>query len=122
MNTELRINLKFFVRLSKHPFNHFLCFSTCMDITSYCTHVFLRGTKGSKRVKDVFRDERPSTITIEDNFDPVKQIACRDHRVTVRMIASQHDMKKSVFGRLSSKIWACTRAVSGNFRRLRGRS
>ena len=54
-------------------------------------------------MKDNCRSGRPSTKRTDINIKQVMQMVYGDWRLTVQMIASQLDMKKAVFGKLSAK-------------------
>ena len=57
-------------------------------------------------MKDKSNSGRPSTSSTEVNVEWVKQVVSGNRRLTIWMIASQLDMKKkTMFGRLSPKIW-----------------
>ena len=60
-----------------------------MAITSCHVHVLLSGKRDSLKIGG-----RPSTSRTEVNVERLRQLVCSDGRLTVRMIASQFDLKK----------------------------
>ena len=83
------------------------CLSKCMEITQCHEHMFLSGTRGSKRgreeVEDDSRSNRPSTSRTEVSVERVKQTVRGDLQLTVRMIASLLDMKKDSIWKIITK-------------------
>lgn len=98
INMEQRINLKFLVRLGKTP-------SQALEMlqqayggnTMSRTRVFewhKRFKDGREDVEDDSRSGRPLTSRTGANVERVKKLIHADSRLTVRMVASQLDMKK----------------------------
>ena len=44
------------------------------------------------------------------SVEVVRAVVCGDCRLTFRMIVSLLDIKETVFGRLSPKIWVCLKS------------
>ena len=97
MNTESRIKLKFLVCLGKTPLQAPEIFSKCLEISLCCVRVFeLHKTfkEWHEEVKDNSKNWRPLTSRTEVNVKQLRQVVCGDHRLTIRLIASQLDRKR----------------------------
>ena len=92
---------------------YFKCFSKCMKIMPCCTCLFewhKRFKKKHEEVKDDFRSGRPSTSRTDINFKQVRQVVS-DNQWLTEWLQVSRTWKRTVFGRLSLKIWACRKSA-----------
>ena len=115
MSHEQRANLKFLAKLGKTPSESFAMLQQVYEEeTMSRTHAFERHKRlkeGWKEVEDDPRSGRPSTSRTADNIERVKQMVRADHQLTVRMIAEELSINRTLSGASSLKISKRTRCV-----------
>ena len=115
MSREQRANLKFLAKVSKTPSESFAMLQQVYEEeTMSRTRAFewhKRFKEGWEEVEDDPRYGRTSRSRTADNIERVKQMVRAFRRFTVRMIAEELSINKTLSGASSLKISKCARCV-----------
>ena len=74
--------------------------------------------EGRENVEDDPKSERPCTSTNNANIKKVRQLACSDHRLTIRVIADELGTDKETVHTILVDIWGMRKVCAKMVPRL----